>query len=164
MKAETTRRPLLPACARALRMKWTRQRCHVALSTLATAALMPSWASEITSLTPRRPRRELAQKASPERLGLGGTDIHAEHLAPAVAVDGDGDNDGHRDDAPVLTHLHVGRIDPQVGPVALDRAGKKAFTLSSISAHSRLTWLLEMPVMPIACTKSSTARVETPCT
>ena len=57
MKAETTRRPLLPAWASALRMVWTRQRCQVAFISLATAALMPSWASEMTSLTPRRPRR-----------------------------------------------------------------------------------------------------------
>jgi hypothetical protein len=33
-----------------------------------------------------------------------------------------------------------------------------------MSAHSRDTWLLEMPVIPIAFTKSSTERVETPCT
>ena len=38
-------------------MKCTRQRCQVAFRTLATAALMPSWLSLITSLTPRRPRR-----------------------------------------------------------------------------------------------------------
>ena len=38
-------------------MKCTRQRCQVALSTLAMAALMPSWPSLMTSLTPRRPRR-----------------------------------------------------------------------------------------------------------
>jgi hypothetical protein len=38
-------------------MKWTRQRCQVAVKILETAALMPSWASETTSLTPRRPRR-----------------------------------------------------------------------------------------------------------
>ena len=57
MKAETTRRPLLPAWARTLRMKWTRQRCQVAHRTLVTAALRPSWASETTSFTPRRPRR-----------------------------------------------------------------------------------------------------------
>jgi hypothetical protein len=50
-------RPLFPAWARALRWKWTRHLCHVALSTLETAALMPSWASLMTSLTPRRPRR-----------------------------------------------------------------------------------------------------------
>ena len=57
MKAETTRRPLLPACASALRMKCTRQRCQLALSTLLMVALMPSCASDTTSLTPRRPRR-----------------------------------------------------------------------------------------------------------
>src|SRR5580692_7070239 len=83
MKAETTRRPLLPACDRALRMKCTRQRCQVAFSTLATAVLMPSCASEITSLTPRRPRRQLAQEGGPERLCLGRTDVQAEYFAPA---------------------------------------------------------------------------------
>lgn len=57
MKAETTLRPLLPAWASALRMKWTRQSCHVAQSTLETAALIPSCAPEIASLTPRNPRR-----------------------------------------------------------------------------------------------------------
>jgi hypothetical protein len=33
-------------------MKCTRQRCQLALRILLTAALMPSWASEITNLTP----------------------------------------------------------------------------------------------------------------
>ena len=61
MKAETTRRPLLPACARALRMKWTRQRCQVALRTLVTVALIPSWASEITSLRSAAWRCSLAR-------------------------------------------------------------------------------------------------------
>jgi hypothetical protein len=37
---------------------------------------------------------------------------------------------------------------------------RKAATLSSISPHNRLTWLLEMPVMPIARTSSSTERVD----
>jgi len=57
-------------------------------STLATAALMPSRASEITSLTPRRPATgKLAQERGPERLGQGGADIKPENLAPSVAVD-----------------------------------------------------------------------------
>ena len=50
MKAETTQRPLLPACAMALRAKCTRQRCQVALNMRDTAALMPSWASEMAAL------------------------------------------------------------------------------------------------------------------
>ena len=39
---------------------------------------------------------------------------------------------------------------------------RKAFTLPSMSSHSRLTWLLEMPLPPIALTRSSTERVEMP--
>ena len=42
----------------------TRQRCQVALRIFETAARMPSWVSEMTSLTPRRPRRaSLRRKA-----------------------------------------------------------------------------------------------------
>lgn len=47
----------LPTWVMALRMKCTRQLWHVAGKTLETAALSPSWASEMTSYTPRRPRR-----------------------------------------------------------------------------------------------------------
>ena len=65
----------------------TRQRCQVALSTLATAALKPSWASEMTSFTPpEASSRELAQERCPERLGLGRPDIEPEHLAPPLAL------------------------------------------------------------------------------
>lgn len=45
----------------------------------------------------------------------------AQDLAPAVGIDADGHNDGDRDDAAVLPDLHVGGIDPQVRPIALDR-------------------------------------------
>ena len=64
-------RPPLPAWAMALRWmrrrirkhsgglfsRRRRQRCQVALRPFETAGLMPSWAAEITSFTPRRPRR-----------------------------------------------------------------------------------------------------------
>jgi hypothetical protein len=43
--------------------------------------------------------------------------------------------------------LHVGRVDPQTSSPSIGRL-RKAFTLSSISWHSRLTWLLEMPLIP----------------
>ena len=89
---------------------------------------MPSCASEITSLTPRKPRRaSLREKAGPEGLGLGGSDVHAQDFAPLIAVDADGDNDGHGDDAAVLTDLHVSRVDPEIGPVALDGAIEEGF-------------------------------------
>ena len=100
MNAETTRGPLLPEWARAWRMKLTWPRCQLAQSSLETAALMRSCASEMTSLTPRKaPARELAQEGGPERLGLGWPDIHAEHFAAAIAVD------AHR-------HDHRDRNDP----------------------------------------------------
>ncbi len=49
-------------------MKWTRHRCQEAVITLATDALMPSWASEITSLTPRRPRRASLRRNSVQKV------------------------------------------------------------------------------------------------
>ena len=111
-------------------MKWTRQRCQEAPSTLAAAALSPSWASEMTSLTPRRPRRaSLRRNSRPERLGLRGTDIQAQHLAPAIAVDADGDDDGGRDDAAAPAHLQIGRVEPDIGPIAFDRAAEEGLDL-----------------------------------
>src|SRR5207253_7268167 len=125
MKAATTRRPCLPAWARTLRMKCTRQRCQEACSTLATAALSPSWASEITSLMPRRPRLASERRNSIQGLGLGGADRHAQHLTPAVIVDGDSNDDRDRDDATAGADLHIGRIEPEIGPVALQRPIEK---------------------------------------
>jgi hypothetical protein len=49
-------------------MKCTRQRCHEACRTLATAALSPSCASEITSLTPLRPRRASLRRNSVQKV------------------------------------------------------------------------------------------------
>ena len=68
------------------------------------------------------PTRQRAQEARPERLGLRGPDAHAQHFALPVGVHRDGDYHGHRDDPPGLPHLHVGRVDPQIRPVAFDRA------------------------------------------
>lgn len=56
LKAETMRRPLLPAYASALRMKWTRHRCQPALNILRTVALMP-YASRSTC--PQRDVRDM---------------------------------------------------------------------------------------------------------
>ena len=87
MKAETTRRPLLPAWASALRMKWTRQRCQVAAEHAGpSAALMPFVRVGDDQLhAAQAAAGELAQELGPERLGFGGPIVHAEHLAPAVA-------------------------------------------------------------------------------
>ena len=70
---------------------------------------------------------ELTKELCPERLGFRRSDVHAEHFPPAVTVDAHGDDDGHGDDPAVLADLHVGGVDPQVGPLALDGAVKEGF-------------------------------------
>ena len=53
----------LPACARTLRTKWTRQRYQDACSTPVTA-LRPLWLSEMTRFSLRRPRRASLRRKS----------------------------------------------------------------------------------------------------
>jgi hypothetical protein len=55
-------------------------------------------------------------------------------------------------------------MDPQVGLVALDRPAQERLHLLVDLVAQPATWLLEMPLIPIALTSSSTERVETPCT
>src|SRR6202158_2563535 len=108
----------------ALRMKCTRQRCQVASSTLLIAAFSPSWASDTTSLTPRRPRLcRLPQELCPEWFGLGVANGHAEHLAPAVGVDGNSDDHRHGYYMMITAGLDVGGIEPKIRPITRDRAG-----------------------------------------
>jgi hypothetical protein len=63
----------------------------------------------------------LREKLDPERLRLGGADVHAQHFATAVRVDPDSDDHRDGDDAMVAADLHVGRVEPDIGPVALER-------------------------------------------
>jgi hypothetical protein len=87
--------------------------------------ILPSGRDEFFTATSRPTLRPLntplAKTSNPECLGFGRADVHPEHLAPAVAVDADRDDHGHRHDAAVLGHLHVGGVDPKIWPVALDR-------------------------------------------
>ncbi len=147
-------------------MKCTRQRCQVALRTLAAAALMPSWLSLMTSLTPRRPRRFRLRRNSVQNGSASrAPDLQAEHLALALGVHAHRHYHRHADDAPGLARLDVGGVDPQVRPVAFDLAvQERADALVELAAQTRLTWLLETPLMPSALTRSSTERVEMPWT
>ncbi len=70
---------------------------------------------------------QLAQELGPEGLGLGGADVHAQHLAPPVGIDADRDDHGDRDDAVVAAHLHIGCVQPDIGPVAFERAIEEGF-------------------------------------
>ena len=107
---------------------------------------------------------ELAQEVGPERLGFRRADVHAEHLAAAVAVDADGNDHRDRDDAAGLADFQIGRIDPQIRPVALDWPVEEGLYLAVDLLAQRDTWLFEMPLIPIALTRSSTERVEMPWT
>ena len=86
-----------------------------------------------------------AQELGPEGLGLRRADRHAQPRRPwsLTATSWGGHRD--RDDAPGLAHLHIACcVEPQIGPVALQRStSRKPLTLSSISPHSLETWLLE---------------------
>ena len=73
--------------------------------------------------------RQLSQELAPERLGFRGADIQSQNLASAVAIDADGDRHGHWDDTAAVSNLYVGRIEPNVRPVAFDRATEERFDL-----------------------------------
>ncbi|EXS68267.1 hypothetical protein BF95_16770 [Sphingobium sp. Ant17] len=53
------------------------------------------------------------------------TDSQAEHFAPAIAVNADGNDDRDRDNATGSPHFDVGRVHPEIGPVAFDRTIEK---------------------------------------
>jgi hypothetical protein len=57
----------------------------------------------------------------PERLRLGGAEAQADDLPPTLGVHRHRDYGGHGDDPAALAHLQVGRVQPQVGPLALQR-------------------------------------------
>ena len=74
-------------------MKWTRQRCQVAFMTFDTDALMPAWASEITSLTPRRPRRASLRRKSVQNVSasdaptsMPSTSLRPSALTPTATI------------------------------------------------------------------------------
>ena len=81
---------------------------------------------------------QAAQELHPERLGLAMAGGHAEHLAPAVGINADGDNDGGGDDAVVAPDLDVGGVQPDIRPIPLDGAGEEGvYALVDLAAQAR---------------------------
>jgi hypothetical protein len=72
---------------------------------------------------------ELAQELGPEGLGFRRADVQAQHFAPAIAIDADRDDDRHRDDAAGLAHFHIGRIEPDIGPITFQRSVEEGLHL-----------------------------------
>src|SRR3984885_13270100 len=151
-------------------MKGTRQYCQVAFNTRAMAAFSPSWASEITSWTPRRPRRASVRRnsvqnvsASEQPTAMPRTSRRPASVAPvAMLAPAGAGGDSDRDDASALPHLYISGVEPDIRPTAFQRTVQESLDLFIDLAHSRDTWLLEMPLIPMAWTSSSTERVETP--
>ena len=112
-------------------MKCTRQRCQVAFKHPGDGGLQSFMGIGDHQLDAAQAApSELAQELGPEGLGLGGADGHAEDLAPAIAVDADGDDDGDRDDAAVAAHLYVGGVEPDIRPIAFERPVEEGLHLA----------------------------------
>lgn len=79
--------------------------------------------------TAQSPSGQLAQELRPERLGLGCTDLHAEHFASTVGVDAHRDDDRDRDDASAPPDLQIGGINPEIRPFSLNGPVKKGLHL-----------------------------------
>src|SRR5436305_13026946 len=65
------------------------------------------------------------EEARPEGLGLGRADMQADDLAPALAIDRNRDYRRDRDNATAFALLQVGRVQPEIRPIAGERAIKE---------------------------------------
>src|SRR3954468_9676147 len=64
---------------------------------------------------------QTAQELDLEGGGFRLTQAKPEDLAAAILVDAGGDYGRDRHDAAILTDLDVGRIEPEIGPLAIQR-------------------------------------------
>src|SRR5207253_4204066 len=105
---------------------------------------------------------ELAQEVGPEGLGFRRADRQAQHLAPAIAIDADRDDHRDRDDVAVAARLHIGRIQPDIGPFAFKRTVEKGRDLAVDLGTQPADLALGDAGHAHRTDSSSTERVETP--
>ena len=91
------------------------------------------------------------QERGSEDLCLRGADMQAHDLPFALC------DHRHRPDLPTLALLKVGRVQPEIGLVANERALDEG-----VHPVVDVLVLLLIPLNPIACTRSSTRLVDTP--
>jgi hypothetical protein len=112
------------------------------------------------------PSAKRAEELGPERLGFGVAHGAAQHLS--LAGGGDAGDHHHRpgDHLASDAALEVGGVGEEVGELDMaERPGPKGRHLLVQPLQVRLTSLLEIPLAaPRAATRSSTLRVDTPCT
>src|SRR6516225_10523577 len=78
------------------------------------------------------------EKARPERFGLRRRDAETDDLAAALGRNSHGDYCGGRDDAAAVANLQVSRVEPQIGPFAVERAVEKdVYSLIDVLAQFR---------------------------
>ena len=109
---------------------------------------------------------QAGEEPAPERLVLAVAHVGAQDFPGAVGGDPSGDDDGHGHDLPGgVADVEVGGVEIDVGELNVTQRVRNAPTISSSPAQIRDTSDFEMPAStPIASTRSSTARVEMPCT
>jgi|ERR1700712_358394 len=143
-------------------MKWTRHLCQVALKIFVMAASRPSCASEVTSFTPHRPRRAKLRRNSTQNGSASLSHSHSKHFAASVGVDANRDDHRDRDDVMVTPRFDVGRIEPHVRPLALDRPGQEGLHPSVDLAAETRDLALADAIHAERLNQVSTKRVEMP--
>src|SRR6185295_17066251 len=80
----------------------------------------------MTSFTPRKPRSASERRNAIQNGSASDAPAAtAQHLAPPIRVHAHRDYHSHRDNPARLARLQVRRVDPQIGPGALDGAAKE---------------------------------------
>ena len=106
---------------------------------------------------------ELAQGVGPENFGFRRADVHAEDFASPVGVDADRDDHRHADHSAFLADFEVRRVDPQIRPFALNGAVEEGLDpVVDVGAQPADLAFRDPGPTPMACARSSTARVGTP--
>ncbi|MCD6072917.1 MAG: hypothetical protein K0S42_3433 [Microvirga sp.] len=135
-------------------MKCTRHRCQEDLRDGSLETLVGVGDDQLDAL--EAAAYQTAQELDPE--GGGFRLAKPEDLAAAVLVDAGGDYCRDRHDAAVLADLDVGRVQPEVGPLAVQLEERQHARVDVLAQRRNL----RLGDMPSACTRSSTLRVETP--
>src|SRR5207247_2548481 len=98
---------------------------------------------------------EVAEQLGPEGLRLGLAQVEGDHLAPAALVYRVGDHERLRADVTAVSDLHLFRVQPEIGVVALERplperldqlVERATESRDAVLAHSLDTELLDQPV------------------
>ena len=76
-------------------------------------------------------------------------------------VDDVGDDHRNRNNAPRLWDFDVGAVELKIGPLALQRTVQESLHPLVDPAAQAADLTFRYPLIPIACTRSSTERVET---